>query len=58
MTGNKKKVKCKCSPPGCKNIEDHIKKLRNLGETDEMMLTMIRNGEMQSKILKRGERGD
>lgn len=54
----KKKVTCSCSPPGCKNIEDHIKKLRALGENDENMIAMIRSGEMRSKILKKGERED
>jgi hypothetical protein len=54
----KSKVRCECSPPRCKDIEHHIKKLRALGEDDEQMIEMIRTGEMRSKILKRGERED
>jgi len=56
MKKRKTKVRCLCSPPRCKNIEVHIKKLRALGEDDEQILEMVRNGEMRSKILKRGER--
>jgi len=61
MKNNKlkvKKVKCLCSPPGCKNIEVHIQKLRRLGEDDEWLLDQVRTGAMASKILKRGERED
>lgn len=55
MSKKQTKVKCECSAPGCKNIEDHIRKLRVLGEDDEVMLEMIRSGELRSKILKKDE---
>lgn len=55
---SKAKVRCECSPPRCKDIEHHINKLRALGEDDEQLIEMVRNGEMRSKILKRGERED
>jgi len=55
---SKSKVRCECSPPRCKDIEVHIKKMRALGEDDERLIEMVRSGEMRSKILKRGERED
>lgn len=47
----KSKVKCLCKPQ-CRNIEVHIKKLKRLGETDKIILAMIRSGELKSKIDK------